>query len=209
MLAVLAWDPGLGGLDPGQIDGRSQNQLERHARGPWLHRQRRRRRTRPRLRRWAPWCPGPRHRDGVSRVIGMGVSHDFGIAEPTIRRHLMLVHVEASPGHHRCPVGFVGERGRPHLRCLPGLDQPVDGPLPRRGRGGVRAPITRPKTSPGSTSAVVVERILALRDDLTTRGHDAGADTISWHLAHRHGHQVPRSTIHRILTRHGRIPRHD
>ncbi len=39
-------------------------------------------------------------------------------------------------------------RGRPHLRRLPGLDQPAHGPLPRRGRGRVRAPLTRPEDHP-------------------------------------------------------------
>ncbi len=32
-------------------------------------------------------------------------------------------------------------RGCPQLRRLPGLDQPADGPLPTRGRGGLRAPL--------------------------------------------------------------------
>jgi transposase InsO family protein len=63
----------------------------------------------------------------------------------------------------------------------------------------------RPHSSPQSTPAPVVELIVALRKDLTTRGLDAGADTIAWHLQHHHDLLVARATIHRILTREGHI----
>lgn len=29
---------------------------------------------------WAPWCAGSGHRNGVSHVIGIGMSHDIGMA---------------------------------------------------------------------------------------------------------------------------------
>lgn len=62
-----------------------------------------------------------------------------------------------------------------------------------------------PKTSPTATADATVEAILALRAQLAAAGHDAGADTIGWHLHHHHRIQVSRATIHRILTRAGAI----
>ena len=62
----------------------------------------------------------------------------------------------------------------------------------------------RPHTSPRATSTTVVEAVLAERDRLTASGHDAGPETISWHL-NRAGLMVSRATIARILTRHGRV----
>ena len=65
---------------------------------------------------------------------------------------------------------------------------------------------TRPHTSPTAVTPTITERILTLRDELTTAGHDAGAHTIAWHLAQEGHTPVPAvSTIHRILTRAGRI----
>lgn len=43
-----------------------------------------------------------------------------------------------------------------------------------------------PKTSPRATPAAHVELVLALRKQLADAGHDAGADTIGWHLEHHH-----------------------
>ena len=63
----------------------------------------------------------------------------------------------------------------------------------------------RPKSSPNATAPETVELALALRKQLTEAGHDAGAETITWHLAHHHGVQLSRATVHRILTRHGAI----
>lgn len=62
-----------------------------------------------------------------------------------------------------------------------------------------------PHTAPTATRAEVIELILQLRTELTGQGHDAGADTIGWHLKQRHRITVSRATIHRILTRHGAI----
>ena len=57
----------------------------------------------------------------------------------------------------------------------------------------------RPHTSPGRTPAVVRERIVALRTELTAQGLDAGPLTIAWHLE-REGLQAPSgSTIRRVL----------
>ena len=62
-----------------------------------------------------------------------------------------------------------------------------------------------PKTSPTATPPAVVELVLRLRKELSEAGHDAGAETIGWHLEHHHQVTVSRATIHRILRRHGTV----
>ncbi|MFC7497025.1 MULTISPECIES: IS481 family transposase [unclassified Nocardioides] len=62
-----------------------------------------------------------------------------------------------------------------------------------------------PKTSPGATPPETVELVLRLRKELLEAGHDAGADTLGWHLIHHHATTLSRATIHRILTRHGAV----
>jgi transposase InsO family protein len=62
-----------------------------------------------------------------------------------------------------------------------------------------------PKTSPGATPPATIDLVLRLRKQLLEDGHDAGAETISWHLAHHHAVSLSRATIHRILTRHGAV----
>ena len=63
----------------------------------------------------------------------------------------------------------------------------------------------RPHTSPGASSEQAVAAVLAERDRLTDSGHDAGPETIAWHLQQA-GHDAPsRATIARILTRHERV----
>ena len=37
------------------------------------------------------------------------------------------------------------------------------------------------------------------------QGLDAGADTIGWHLTHRHDTRLSRATINRFLVRHGAV----
>lgn len=65
---------------------------------------------------------------------------------------------------------------------------------------------TRPHTNPRTTPQATIDRILTLRDELTTRGTDAGAHTIRYHLEQEHTIPLPAaSTIHRILHTHGRI----
>jgi transposase InsO family protein len=63
----------------------------------------------------------------------------------------------------------------------------------------------RPLTSPHATPTATVELILRLRKQLREAGLDAGAETIEWHLTHRHQITVSRATIHRILTRSGAV----
>ena len=67
-------------------------------------------------------------------------------------------------------------------------------------------PLSRaPKTSPGATRPETVEVILRLRKQLSESGLDAGADTVGWHVRHRHGIRVSRATINRILVRAGTV----
>jgi transposase InsO family protein len=63
----------------------------------------------------------------------------------------------------------------------------------------------RPNTSPTATPSTTVDLILTLRKQLTEAGHDAGAETIAWHLEHEHHTLVSRATVHRVLARHGHV----
>ncbi len=63
----------------------------------------------------------------------------------------------------------------------------------------------RPRTSPGATPPETVELVLRLRKQLNEQGHDAGAETLLWHLQQHHETTLSRATIHRILTRHGAV----
>jgi transposase len=63
-------------------------------------------------------------------------------------------------------------------------------------QGRSRRPKTTPATQiPDST----VDLIIKLRNELTANGHDAGPDTIAWHLQHHHQITLSRATIYRIL----------
>jgi transposase InsO family protein len=61
----------------------------------------------------------------------------------------------------------------------------------------------RPHASPQRTSQAVEDAIVALRKDLTEAGHDAGAETIAWHLRQQAGSAPAVATIWRILSRRG------
>ena len=50
----------------------------------------------------------------------------------------------------------------------------------------------RPRPSPTAVPARVVDKVLAERDRLTRSGHDAGPETITWHLSQR-GIEVSRA----------------
>jgi transposase InsO family protein len=64
----------------------------------------------------------------------------------------------------------------------------------------------RPKSSPNRTPGHVRNQVLTLRDQLVVDGLDAGADTISEHLA-RQGIRISRVTVWRILTAAGMVTR--
>jgi transposase len=61
----------------------------------------------------------------------------------------------------------------------------------------------RPHSNPRRISVEVEDQVLALRKELTGAGHDAGAETIAWHLAQRAGTAPSTATIWRILSRRG------
>jgi transposase InsO family protein len=63
----------------------------------------------------------------------------------------------------------------------------------------------RPKTSPSATAPEHVELVLSLRKQLVDSGHDAGAETIVWHLTQHHDVTLSKATVYRILTRHSQI----
>jgi transposase InsO family protein len=63
----------------------------------------------------------------------------------------------------------------------------------------------RPRSCKRETSAAVVAEIVKLRRELSSQGHDAGAETIAYHLAQSYK-QIPSiSTIWRILRREGLV----
>ena len=61
----------------------------------------------------------------------------------------------------------------------------------------------RPHASPQRTSQATEDAIVALRKELAQAGHDAGAETIAWHLRQRAGAAPSVATIWRILARRG------
>ena len=63
----------------------------------------------------------------------------------------------------------------------------------------------RPKTSPNATPPAVLDLIVRLRKELAEQGHDAGPDTIGWHLEHHHQITVSRATISRHVAAQGLV----
>ncbi|HEY4872046.1 MAG TPA: IS481 family transposase [Candidatus Dormibacteraeota bacterium] len=63
----------------------------------------------------------------------------------------------------------------------------------------------RPRSSPRAAGDEVIATVLQLRQELLAAGHDAGPQTISHHVAARLAQPPSRSTIWRILSRHGLI----
>jgi transposase InsO family protein len=74
------------------------------------------------------------------------------------------------------------------------------------GLAGLQDRSRRPMSSPGQTSAAVEEVVLRRRKQLLEDGRDHGPQSIQWSLQRDECPNVPsRSTIWRILTRHGLI----
>ena len=71
------------------------------------------------------------------------------------------------------------------------------------GETGLAPRSRRPRRSPGQTPVEVEERVVEIRKELDRDGHDAGAETIAFHLQTRHGHTPSVSTIWRILKARG------
>lgn len=63
----------------------------------------------------------------------------------------------------------------------------------------------RPHSSPTRTPESVMERIVELRRELAAAGHDAGAETIAWHLQRELGTAPSTATIWRVLRRAGLV----
>jgi len=61
----------------------------------------------------------------------------------------------------------------------------------------------RPHRSPSRIGADVEDAIVALRKQRTEAGHDAGAETIAWHLREQAGSAPSVATIWRVLSRRG------
>jgi transposase InsO family protein len=73
------------------------------------------------------------------------------------------------------------------------------------GEAAFEARSRRPKTSPSALPMATRKLIYQLRVELSEQGHDAGAQTIAWHLQTRHGIQVAPATIWRHLRAAGLI----
>jgi transposase InsO family protein len=73
------------------------------------------------------------------------------------------------------------------------------------GPGAFEPRSRRPHRSPGALDPAVATLIVELRARLAGQGHDAGPETLVWHLAHHHHVQVSRSTVARHLARAGLV----
>ena len=71
------------------------------------------------------------------------------------------------------------------------------------GDAGLEPRSRRPQRSPHRIAEVMEDHIVALRKELDDAGHDAGAQTIAFHLERRYGHAPAVSTIWRVLARRG------
>lgn len=73
------------------------------------------------------------------------------------------------------------------------------------GLGGLQEQSRRPNSSPGQTAAAVEEAVLRQRKQLREQGLDHGPQSIVWTLQRDEIAVPSRSTVWRILTRHGLI----
>lgn len=71
------------------------------------------------------------------------------------------------------------------------------------GEAGLEPRSRRPKRSPRQLDVELEEQIVGLRKELLESGHDAGAQTIGFHLERRYGRSPSASTIWRVLVRRG------
>ena len=129
------------------------------------------------------------------------MSRDIGMGWPAA-----CSDVEGAPGHHRRHRRrAVAGGGGPPVRGLSGVGQQAGGPVPGRGRGGVRVAVPAPKTFPNAIAPGIAELIVRLRKDLAGQGLDAGPHTIAWHLEHHHQVKVSAATVSRTLSRRGLV----
>src|SRR6266568_146214 len=73
------------------------------------------------------------------------------------------------------------------------------------GYGALEPRSRRPRSCKHQTPRAVVRQIVKLRDELAAQGHDAGAETIAYHLAQQEKDVPSLSTIWRILRREGLV----
>ncbi len=71
------------------------------------------------------------------------------------------------------------------------------------GEDGLRPRSRRPLRNPQRISDAIEDEIVRIRKELDRAGHEAGAATIAFHLAQRHGTAPAVSTIWRVLTARG------
>jgi transposase InsO family protein len=71
------------------------------------------------------------------------------------------------------------------------------------GEAGLEPRSRRPHRSPAQTPGELEEEIVELRKALSDQGLDAGAHTVAYHLAQRHGTAPAVATIWRVLHRRG------
>lgn len=74
-----------------------------------------------------------------------------------------------------------------------------------QGEAGLVPRSRRPRRSPAAMAPALQGEIVRLRANLLEQGLDAGALTIHWHLAHRHGAVPSVSSIWRVLRRRGLV----
>ncbi len=75
------------------------------------------------------------------------------------------------------------------------------------GDAGLEPRSRRPRRSPAAMAQALAEEIVAMRQNLLDQGLDAGALTIHWHLARRHGAVPSVSSIWRVLRRRASLIR--
>jgi transposase InsO family protein len=73
------------------------------------------------------------------------------------------------------------------------------------GAAGLVPRSRRPRTSPAAMASSLADEIVLLRANLLAQGLDAGALTLQWHLARRHGAVPSTSSIWRVLRRRGLV----
>jgi len=75
----------------------------------------------------------------------------------------------------------------------------------REGEAGLVPRSRRPHRFPAAISKATADRIVRLRAKLLRQGFDGGAETIHWHLTHRHVPAPAVSSIWRLLRRRGLV----
>src|SRR5271155_4143371 len=104
---------------------------------------------------------------------------------------------------------LLGGRSAREVARAHGISKPWIFELIRRYRAGgyeaLEPRSRRPRSCKHETPPGIVEAIVELRSELDSQGHDAGAETIAYHLAQNHKDVPSVSTIWRILRREGLV----